>query len=487
VLVFVLVFFVASCTVTVKSVSGASPNSWASKAPMHVARSDLGVAVMNGKIYAIGGNTESGYMPNSEGNDYKALGWIVATNEEYDPATDAWAFKTPMPTPRYKFAIATYQNKVYCIGGITNWVSGEISYTGANEVYDPATDTWETKTSMPTATSAQANVVGGMIYLVGGGSNETLNQAYDPATDSWTMKKPVPSALGLHPPPNALSTLVSSFVDNKIYAISYSIASSQNWVYNPSTDGWSPVESSPSSFLEGSNWWSQAAGATTGVMAAKRIYVFFARYPYSTLLPTLAYTPSINAWAVAAAVPTYRQNFGVAVVNDILYAIGGRSYNYPFPDDNYFTVTEQAVNEQYTPIGYGTPDPSYDGAAPEISVASPENRIYYTVDVTLNFTVNEPVSSMRYELDGETVGEVSGNTTLTGLSYGLHNLTVYAIDAAGNTGTSETIIFTVAKEPEPSPATLVAVASAVSVSVVGLGFLFYFKKSRTKNNRADNK
>jgi len=145
------------------------------------------------------------------------------------------------------------------------------------------------------------------------------------------------------------------------------------------------------------------------------------------------------------------------------------------------------VNEQYTPIGYGTPDPSYDGAAPEISVASPENRIYYTVDVTLNFTVNEPVSSMRYELDGETVGEVSGNTTLTGLSYGLHNLTVYAIDAAGNTGTSETIIFTVAKEPEPSPATLVAVASAVSVSVVGLGFLFYFKKSRTKNNRADNK
>ena len=32
---------------------------------MHVARSDLGVAVVNGKIYAIGGNTESGYIPNS--------------------------------------------------------------------------------------------------------------------------------------------------------------------------------------------------------------------------------------------------------------------------------------------------------------------------------------------------------------------------------------------------------------------------------------
>jgi hypothetical protein len=85
----VLVFLTASCIIMAKPVSAASPNSWTSKAPMQVARSDLGVAVMNGKIYAIGGNTESGYMPNSEGNDYKALGWIVATNEEYDPATDA--------------------------------------------------------------------------------------------------------------------------------------------------------------------------------------------------------------------------------------------------------------------------------------------------------------------------------------------------------------------------------------------------------------
>jgi hypothetical protein len=482
-LLLVLVFLTASLIMAAKPVSATASveNSWTSKAPMHVARSDLGVAVVNGKIYAIGGNTESGYMPNSEGNDYKALGWIVPTNEEYDPATDAWTFKTPMPTPRYKFAIATYQNKVYCIGGITNWVSGEISYTGANEVYDPATDTWETKTSMPTATSAQANVVGGMIYLLGGGSNETLNQAFDPATDSWTMKEPVPSALGLHPPPNALSTLVSSFVDNKIYAISYSLASSQNWVYNPSTDGWSPVESSPSSFLEGSNWWSQAAGATTGVMAAKRIYVFFARYPYSTLLPTLAYTPSINAWAVAAAVPTYRQNFGVAVINDILYAIGGRTYNYPYPDDNYFTVTEQAVNEQYTPIGYGTPDPSYvppDITPPEIAVLSPENKTYYATDITLNFTVNEPVSSMRYTLDGETLVEISGNITLTGLPYGSHNLTVYATDAADNTGVSETITFTVAEEPEPFPVAPVAAASIASVAFVATAILVYFKKRK---------
>src|SRR4030067_1458919 len=155
VLILFLVFLLEVLPLAANEATGAeaSENSWVTKAPMHQARSDLGVANLNSKIYAIGGNTENGYVPNSHGNDYKALGWITATNEEYDPETDTWVFKKPMPTPRYKFAIAAYQNKIYCIGGIINWVSGQISYTGANEVYDPATDKCKTKTFMPTATS----------------------------------------------------------------------------------------------------------------------------------------------------------------------------------------------------------------------------------------------------------------------------------------------------------------------------------------------
>jgi len=124
-----------------------------------------------------------------------------------------------------------------------------------------------------------------------------------------------------------------------------------------------------------------------------------------------------------------------------------------------------------------------DTASPTISFLSAENKIYYTPNVPLNFTVNETVSQISYVLDDQENVTIDGNTTLTGLTNGSHNVTVYAWDTAGNIGNS-TIIFTVAK-PEPSLAPLVAVASAVSVSVVGLGFLFYFKRSRTKNNRAD--
>jgi hypothetical protein len=82
---------------------------------------------------------------------------------------------------------------------------------------------------------------------------------------------------------------------------------------------------------------------------------------------------------------------------------------------------------------------------------------------------------MRYTLDGENLG-VSGNTTLAGLAYGVHNVTVYAVDTAGNTGASETVVFTVAEEP--FPVVPVAAASATSIALIGGGLLVYFKKRK---------
>jgi hypothetical protein len=457
----VLVFLTASCIAVKPSFSSAdvTEDSWASKTPMHVARTGLGVAVVNDKIYAIGGSTASGSLPSVGGGavlGYRDLGGHVGTNEEYEPETDMWNTKASMPTPRIVFATAVCQNKIYCIGGKTS-----NGLTVVNEVYDAATDTWETKASMPTARGwLTAGVVKGKIYLIGGSPNGTLNEVYDPATNSWATKTAIPFAAYA---PQA------TVVDDKIYVIS----GSKLQIYDPATNRWSQGAPPPSGGGYG-------AGVTTGVLAPKRIYLIG---PQSDDKPSnQVYDPRSDSWTLGADISTRRYNFGVAIVNDILYAIGGHTYGAPWPGD--FAAVN--VNEQYTPIGYGTPDPSYDGTAPEIVVVSPENKTYYTVDVTLNFTVNETVSSMRYELDGENF-EISGNTTLTGLSYGVHNLTVHATDAAGNTGSSEVITFTVAKEPEPFPTMLVAVASAVSVSVVGLGFLFYFKRSRTKNNRADNK
>jgi hypothetical protein len=115
-----------------------------------------------------------------------------------------------------------------------------------------------------------------------------------------------------------------------------------------------------------------------------------------------------------------------------------------------------------------------DTVAPNVTVLSSESNVHKTFSVPLNFTVNEPYSKVTYCLDGEDNVTISGNTTLTGLANGDHNVTVYATDEFGNMGASEITYFTV-EVPFP---TEIVIASVVSVAIVGAGLLVYFKKRK---------
>lgn len=115
---------------------------------------------------------------------------------------------------------------------------------------------------------------------------------------------------------------------------------------------------------------------------------------------------------------------------------------------------------------------------PQTSILSPENKIYDSDKIPLDFMVNEQVSKIEYSLDGQANVLVSGNTTLTGLAVGLHNLTILAEDTDGNLGTSETVFFTIS---EPFPTTL-AIASVIAVGVVVMGWLVWFKKRQRGKN-----
>jgi len=117
-------------------------------------------------------------------------------------------------------------------------------------------------------------------------------------------------------------------------------------------------------------------------------------------------------------------------------------------------------------------------------------------DVVVRFMVDKPVESVSYSLDGESHVNVDtgilveysygsrafwrGNLTLTELTVGTHNLTVYATDAAGNTGNA-TVTFTVeaATEQEPQPFPTIPVATSIpepAVIRIGVGLLVHFNK-----------
>jgi parallel beta-helix repeat protein len=106
-------------------------------------------------------------------------------------------------------------------------------------------------------------------------------------------------------------------------------------------------------------------------------------------------------------------------------------------------VLDENNRDDYPLMLQDEPIPQPDTAAPTIHVYSPATSgMYSATSVPLEFTVNEPTSKMCYSLDGKANVTLLGNTTLNGLSNGLHSVIVYATDVAGNSA-SASVHFTV--------------------------------------------
>jgi hypothetical protein len=134
----------------------------------------------------------------------------------------------------------------------------------------------------------------------------------------------------------------------------------------------------------------------------------------------------------------------------------------------------------------------FDVVPPNVSVLSPINVTYTEPDLPLNFTLSEEAKWIGYSLDEQPPVTVLGNTTLAGLSAGMHSLTVYANDTVGRKGSSETVFFSMEQETdkvvtdqrEPFPSAIIGTASAVSVAAVGLGLLAYSNKRKREAGHA---
>jgi len=256
--------------------------------------------------------------------------------------------------------------------------------SGVNEVYDTASDQWETKTPMPVSgMRLHANVINDKIFVMGVG----LTFVYDTATDSWINK----TAMPFSPPTSSASSPSSVAIGNKIIVtgeFSTGILSSEEkvLVYDTETDRWSQGKSGPMIVRDG------AVGATSGMAALKRIYVLGLSDEFPPTSANQVYDSKADNWATAKAMPTLRMDFAVTVANDILYAIGG----YYISDAILGRVVPTSANEQYTPIGYGSPDPSYvspvESIPPDTVVFSPANQTYNASSVSLVFTVDKQVN-----------------------------------------------------------------------------------------------
>ncbi|HEY7300120.1 MAG TPA: kelch repeat-containing protein [Xanthobacteraceae bacterium] len=284
---------------------------WAKKAPMRFARSEFQAAAVNGKIYVIGG----GRADIRDGKPFDS--YTNGDTDEYDPTTDSWRARTPMPEGGTHNSIAVLDGKIYIAGGFAG--RQHTLPTASLHSYDPATDTWRKLASLSTPrASISLTALNGKIHAFGGrlmGEETSLatHELYDPKTDTWTLAAPMPSSrdhAGIW------------VVDGKAYLFGGRTGDSNssvalNEIYDPTTDKWSAAAPMPT-------------GRSSGAYAQYRGLLFFmggecktTPAGRTTFDENEAYDPKGNAWRKLAPLPIGRHGFAAAAIGNTLYVLGG--------------------------------------------------------------------------------------------------------------------------------------------------------------------
>jgi N-acetylneuraminic acid mutarotase len=135
-------------------------NTWRARRPMLVARNHLGVAAVGDRLYAIGGRIGGAFITSGSNN--------IDLVEAYDPVADMWTPREKMPTRRSAIGAAVYAGKIIVPGGEFQ-DRRELAAFRAVEIYDPAVNRWQILPSMPHARHGLAvGVVGNRLYAVSG-------------------------------------------------------------------------------------------------------------------------------------------------------------------------------------------------------------------------------------------------------------------------------------------------------------------------------
>ena len=304
---------------------------WRTLAPAPTERTEVAAVTLRDKIYVVGGLEQ----PNFSNLMNFAVSALV---EKYDPATDRWITRTPMPVGLHHPGIGVTGGRLYVIGGYTRSKLSVWHPVATVYAYDPAMDTWAERAPMPTPRGAlSVTEQDGKLYAIGGydrNANSAAVEVYDAERNIWAERAPLPT------PRDHLATAT---VSGKVFAIGgrlngdYLRNLSVMEVYNPITNRWARAADLPTA----------RSGITASVVGG-RVYVFGGEGGEGTFRDNEAYSPEHDTWQTMAPMPTGRHGLGSAVVHGRIHVISGG----PTPGGSFSNL-----NEVFTPPEPMTPKP----------------------------------------------------------------------------------------------------------------------------------
>lgn len=282
------------------------PGAYGELAPLLEANSEMAVAEVLGIIYVLGG--------------YPASREVQTTVQAYDPATDSWTLKAPLPTPLHHPVAVGFEGKLYSFGGQVS--QAENPDTNRTLVYDPASDSWEDLTPMPTARGAgAAAVVDGVAFVIGGRPPAgNAAEAYDVAGDNWTTLAPLPTTY------DERNHLAAVAIGGLVYVAggrydggSFTSPMTDSLdILDPVTGSWSPGAPMP-----------RPRGGVNGVAAHGCFHVFGGEgsgtgEPNDVFPDHDVYDPSSDTWSNLPPLPVPVHGVtGAVFLNGLIYIPGG--------------------------------------------------------------------------------------------------------------------------------------------------------------------
>jgi len=315
--IFVTLFLVLSVSLAYAATGIKDPHIntpyWSIGENMSERRNELTAVVLDGKIYAIGGE------------DKASGGSLKNSVEVYDIAKGEWVNDTkPMPLPLDHTASAVYDGKIYVVGG---FLEHKVP-TDKVFIYDPQKNQWQEGKSLPSSIGAALNAqfINGILYVVGGVNSSNVpvntNYAYNTKTNTWTTKAPMPTAR------HHLQTAV---VDGKIYALGGRIlgdgvqsedmdeASSnfnRNEMYDPQTDSWTVLQP----------MLTKRSGFAAAVSSDGNIYVFGGEGIGKVIDSVEKYNITLDKWTYEKPMPTGRFGLKSVSFGDRIFVLGGQLF-----------------------------------------------------------------------------------------------------------------------------------------------------------------